>query len=131
MRYALAVVLLLLTAACGDSPTAPSSPPALPSARLVMEGGSTWQNCLLGNCSFRAELRNTGPGCATGVRGVTRFYDATDAVLGAGLNWGLTDGTIVRPGEVFAYSIFPVSIDVANKAKTYVTEPAWTDVRCP
>lgn len=128
---AFVLLLLLSAAACGDSPTKPSSPPPVPTARLQMEGGSQWQNCLLGSCSFRAEIRNTGAGCATGVRGVTRFYDQVDAPLGAAYNWGLGDGAIIRPGEVFAYSIFPVPLETAQKSKTYQTEPAWTNINCP
>lgn len=94
-----------------------------------MDGTPQWAVCAAGFCIFRAEVRNVGPGCGRAVRGITRFYDG-NAAIGAGYNWSVEGSAIIRPNEVFAYTV-NVPQSVASATTRYVTEPAWTDVRCP
>lgn len=130
MRRIVCAFALLVCASCGDGPTRPSAPPPLPRASIQMDGTPQWAFCAAGFCIFRAEVRNVGPGCGNTVRGVTRFYDASGAAIGAGHNWSLDAGAVIRPNEVVAYSVNTTQ-GVATATARYLTEPSWTDVRCP
>ena len=131
MRYRLPLIALFLVAGCGgNSPAAPSAPPPIPSATIQSAGNSQWITCLtiINTCTFQAEVRNAGPGCAANVRGVTRFYDAVDQVVGT-FNW-TTGGGTMRRDESFVYSIPGVPLNTAQRTTTYQTVPSWDNVRC-
>lgn len=129
MKRVVIAVVVALSFACGDD--VPTRPTPLPSANLQMDGTPQWVACVIGLCVFRAELRNMGQGCGTSVRGVTRFYDGGGAALGAAYNWSVNNDQIIRPNEVFTYQISGVPQSIAAATQRYLTEPAWTDVRCP
>lgn len=128
MRLAILVAVVALSVvACGgkDTPTAP----AIQAANITTSGSGAWVTCIGGSCNFQGDARNVGAGCASTVRGVTRFYDAAGTQL-ISSSWGL--GTrIIRSGEAFTYKtvdfITPAQQAAAVK---YLTEPAWTDVGC-
>lgn len=129
----LGLVLVICTVGCGgnDGPTAPSQPPPLPTAQITPSGSASWEACLSGSCLFQAEARNTGLGCAADVRGVVRFFNGQQQLVGSA-QWTL-GARIVRPNEAFLYrSTVYVGRDVilAANGGTYQSEPAWTNVAC-
>lgn len=128
MRYLIPSLLLL--AACGSSPSAPTPQP-IPAAHVAATGSSQWVNCLpvVNTCTFQAEIQNTGIGCAGNVRGTTRFANASGQALGS-FNW-TTGGGVLRPRETYVYAIPNVPSAIAyGSGTTFATQPSWDDVRC-
>ena len=144
MRWMLVSLLLLTVAACGDSPTAPTSPPPppppplpQPSASLQYTGNWSWENCG-GNarvtCILQWSLTNVGPDCATQTTAVMRLYRGEDQI-GADISMNAAGGLYnrtIRPNEIVAlhsetrvdYNDF---IQPATAANLF---PTWTNVRC-
>jgi hypothetical protein len=126
------VLICLFVAGCGrsSSPAAPTPPAPIPPALLVSDGRAKWVNCFpaVGVCVFEAALKNTGPGCAAQVGGVTRF--TTAAGESAPFSWNM--GAMVRPNESVTYWIFNVPITSANFPDTpaFRTDLTWTNVDC-
>jgi hypothetical protein len=130
MRRLILTLGLLGLAACGGGAAAPTPPP-LPPAAVVAVGPSQWVNCLpvVQLCTFQAEIKNVGSGCASDVRGTTRFETTGGAVLGS-FNW-TTGGGVMRSNETFVYAIPNVPVNIWSIPTQFVTQPSWTDVRCP
>lgn len=136
-RHPLAVVALLIAlaaavlylSACGGSQAAPTPPPP-PPATIVAVGPSQWVNCLplVNLCTFQAEIRNTGSGCAANVRGTTRFETEGREVLGS-FNW-TGPASPMRPNETFVYTIPNIPVSIWSVPTLFQTQPSWDNVRC-
>lgn len=122
------VVLLLVAAACGGGGSSPTPQP-IPPAAVTAVGPSQWVNCLplVNLCTFQAEIKNVGSGCASDVRGTTRFENSGGTVLGS-FNW--TGPALLRSNETFVYTIPNVPANIWSIPTQFVTQPSWTDVRC-
>lgn len=121
---------LLTVAACGgsSSPTQPSPPPA---AAITATGTSQWSLCLplINTCTWQAEIKNTGIGCAANVRGTVTFRTAQGVIEGS-YNW--TGPSLMRPGETYVYTVPNVPAAIASSSGgTYQTQPSFDTVRCP
>jgi hypothetical protein len=81
------------------------------------------------DCSFQGELRNVGGGSATAVHGVTRFYSDGRPMEGS-FSWAIDTG-VVRPDELVSYRTATVPAAIVTATMGYLTEPVWTNVRCP
>jgi hypothetical protein len=138
MRGLVPLVVLVGTVACGGSvsPTSasPTSSPMAP-ANLQVSGDGRWMACLsigasvtLLNCDFQGELRNVGTGCATAVRGVTRFYSNGQPMDGS-FSWTV-DASVVLPNQIITYRTSSVPAAIVNATMNYLTEPVWTNVPC-
>lgn len=133
MRRAI-LVLIIISAACGgsSSPTQPAPQP-IPAANIVTDGGASWSFTPFATSAlFHETMKNTGVGCAQNVRGVVKFFDQGGAQLGTSYNWSAPINiTTVRPSESFSYESGLIPIFVSSGSKTYKSEPAWDNVRCP
>ena len=141
MRYLFSVVLAMGLVSCDgrSTPTSPTLPQQTPpvtlaKANIVSAGGSQWVNCLFG-CAFQADGRNTGPGCARSVRGVTRFFDKGNMQVGASYSWSLAADAVLRVNELFTYrTVFSASTvvptAVVEATTSFTTEFFWTDTAC-
>lgn len=127
-RFALGAVMVSVVIACGgDSPSTPSPPAAalVTQGRLSVSGcsrsGSGWY------CYYQGEAVNNGAGCAIRVRGTTRSFAAGQQL--SVTEWSLDVRRMIRPNETFLYSgsnlIAPLEGDW-----TYRTEMSWDNVRC-
>jgi len=122
---------LLSLTACGSSTPSAPTPQPIPAARVMQTGSNQWVSCLpiVNTCTFQAEIKNIGIGCAGNIRGTTRFGDATGATLGT-FNW-TTGGGLMRPQETYVYAIPGVPFAIAyGQGTTFTTQPAWDNVRC-
>lgn len=120
-----AILLLSSLAGCGGT----TEPEAL--ANIVAFGPGTWVTCLTRGCDLNAEARNTGIGCATDIRGITRFYDIAGEQNGSGFSWQTSAlPNLVRPNEAFTYVVRSVPLSIRNNYETFVSEISWTNVRC-
>lgn len=130
MRRLLIGVCLVSLACGGDTPTQPSGPPPMPSARLEINGSLTYPaGCVGGLCLYQGELRNNGVGCASTVRGVTRLIAPDGRVISSD-DWNLDASIVVRPNEAVIYRDCCLTQDAAREANRFTTQPAWTNVRC-
>lgn len=144
-----AALLAAVLSACGSSaPTVPTStatptpaPAPIAPANIVMATGAglslpgcdvnRQMSAILGlratTCyQFSGTLRNSGSGCATGVRGTTTIYDGAHAFLSSA---GWSYSGMVRPNEQISYS--GGSIDVPTNGDFYfTTTAAWDNTRC-
>lgn len=135
----LIVLAALVASACGsESPTAPTipTPPPIPAASLSSTGNLSVTGCLpssanLYSCvGFAGAAVNSGPGCATGIRGLTTSYDATTKTQVASSNWAYTP--MVRPGESFGYNgVTLVITGPVTGGWFYTTTMSWDNVKCP
>lgn len=127
---------LILLAGCGGStPTQPATPTPIPAANLAGDGSSPQITLCAGapfnTCTFQAAVKNSGPGCATNIRGVVKFFDQAGGQIGASLNWIAPAAvTTLRVNETFSYTVSPVQTATLNAAATFRTEAAWDNVRC-
>lgn len=132
-KWILAVVALA-SVACGGSPTA-STPPPMPAATLAPQGSLLVQVCSSVNASlitcftYTGTIKNTGPGCASGVRGVTKtFVIGTQNQIGSS-EWSFTGR--IRPGEEFSYTGVNLTLPAPlDGGWMYQTTPAWDNVAC-
>jgi len=147
-KMIVAALLAAVLSACGSSaPTTPTpaatqpTPAPIAPANIVMatSTGLSLPGCdvnrqmaaILGlrttTCyQFSGSLRNSGSGCATGVRGTTTIYDGAHAFLSSA---GWSYSAMVRANEQFSYS--GGSIDVPTNGDFYFsTTASWDDVRC-
>lgn len=133
----LIVLLALVASACGSdsSPVSPTPVP-IPAASLAFTGNLSVTGCLpstgnLYSCvGFAGAAVNSGPGCATGVRGLTTSYDATTRAQVASSNWAYAP--MVRPGESFGYNgITLVITGPVTGGWYYTTTISWDNVKCP
>ncbi len=126
--------LLMVVVGCGSSSPAAPTPAPIPAASVAGDGSPPQVTLCapapFNSCTFTAAVRNAGPGCAAGVRGIVRFFDQSGSQLGPSLNWTLPTNVVLRPGETFAFVVSPVQVSVLNAATTFRAEPAWDNVRC-
>lgn len=125
-------VLVLLCCACGSSPTQPTptpppAPPPDPRFEAVREsfafgtlGTDGWP--------YTHTARNVGPGCATRVRGTTRFFDGTTVVLT--VPWTLDASRVIRPQETLDIAGCCVSQAFADRDVGWNVTFEWDTVRC-
>lgn len=126
-------LLLALSFACGsDSPAAPT-----PVASLAPTGSLSVQACQpptvtgVSTCLlFSGIIKNSGPGCASNVRGTTTTQFASTGQQIGSAGWSYS--SIVRPNEQFSYSGGPITIgNVVTGNWVYITSPSWDSVKCP
>ena len=101
-------------------------------AFLTFSSPSSWPSCSSsGACTFRAEGKNVGGGCAFGARGVIRFYNNSNQQLGSAVEWSEPFVTI-RPNESFVYEsgLWAVPASTNTMSGTYRTEATWQNVSC-
>jgi hypothetical protein len=120
---------LVFTVGCGGND--PVAPTPIAPARVISEGGGFFSLCSSVICQFSAPIRNVGAGCATNVRGTTTFYNTAHQQIGPVVNWTLAVSQILRPNEAVSVPSTGVQSSNAQQTSTYITEPFWTDVRCP
>jgi hypothetical protein len=136
MKKLLPLALLLGLVACGgSSPTAPPTPAPIPAANLGSDGAQgQWSLCAgppFNVCNFSAGVRNSGPGCATNIRGVVRFLDGAGNQVGASVNWTAPAAVVIlRPNESFTFVMAGVASSFMTSAQTFRTEANWDNVRC-
>jgi hypothetical protein len=127
MRRVLIVVVALIVAGCGGSNT--PTAPAMPTANLSTQGNMTFSCSAFLGCTFQGEAKNTGQGCATNVRGVSRLLDPAGAEIDRA-DWNLVLSRKIRPAETFLYDgCCFTSIAVAAPG-SYKTQLSWDDVGC-
>jgi hypothetical protein len=138
LRRLLFVSALGFATACGgsSSPTAPATPPPLPTANLQPSGQASWGVCgPTHGCFFLTSIQNVGQGCASGTSVVARFLDANDAQRGSDVQMGAAGGLAaktIRPNEVVAISsLGPTTLATDARVKSYRLLIAWNDVGCP
>lgn len=128
------MVVALLMAGCGTSPTAPAQqtpPPQPPAAAIGFTGSLSFTNCQQNGeliaCDFSGGALNSGDGCAANVRGTTTTYrpKPNDTVIDR-TNWAY--GQMVKAHASFTYS---GRVNVIAAAGTYLTEFQWDNVACP
>lgn len=124
-------VLVLVLGACSKSPTAPTTPTAHLSPifnNLAMESCSRDSPTSL-ICDYHGDARNTGPGCATNVRGVTRsYFPAPNSSTVFDTNaW--TYGEMVHANEQFVYR--GTRLRIPDVEWHYETTITWDNVSCP
>lgn len=132
MRYASLIVVALFAVGCGsDTPVAPTIAPA----SLVQQGNlivqtcsaitATWYSCF----SYTGTVKNVGTGCASGVRGVTKTFDATTRAQVGSSEWFYSPR--VRANEEISYT--GVNLVVAGPLTGgwfYTTTASWDNVAC-
>lgn len=128
------VVLALggLVSACSGNKTAPTPPPA----SIASQGTLIVQTCTqvsssLANCfSYTGSLKNSGTGCASNLRGVTKtFVAGTQTQIGSS-EW--TYSNTVRANEEVAYIGFNLAVPLPlTGGWVYTTTPSWDNVKCP
>lgn len=131
MRAAVLVLVALLAAGCGSSPTAPT-----PAAALANIGNLTVTGCLqsatsnLFNCAnYSGVATNSGSGCAANVRGVTTTFDATTRQQTGSSGWSY--GTMVRSGEQISYAGGSILVTgPLSGGWFYTTTVTWDNVAC-
>lgn len=109
----------------------PTAAAPVPAAAIQSTGQGQFLGCIgapINTCTFQGEARNVGVGCATVVRGVTRFLNAQQQQVGSAFSWNLPSTRVVRANEAFTYDV--VSVPQNAAITTYATEPAWTNVSC-
>lgn len=146
-RAALVGSLTALSACAGlTSPISPSLAPsvnaapsvAIPAARLEMTGDGRWMACFgvgvagFSQCEFQGTVRNVGAGCATAIRGVTRFYDQNRQEMEGTFPWRVDSQGVIRPDDTVSYRTSSVPIAIVNATAAYgLTDLQWTDIACP
>ncbi|MGB5392049.1 MAG: hypothetical protein WBP10_17870 [Thermoanaerobaculia bacterium] len=120
--------LFLALQSCGrrSSPTAPPLP--LPSADIVPLG-EMQLGCRRGECEYRVEFRNDGPGCADTVWGSVRLYEGDELL--ASRQWALDAPMVIHSGESFTVESCCLLRQDLEQSDSYETEAFWNDVRCP
>lgn len=140
-RVALAFAVLLVVAGCSSDaqdpqPTIdPLGPTPTPATRafFVSVGSFSWVDCVPTAqpfCTFQAQLRNAGSGCAEAVRGTVRFSTFSGVQLGLPRDWALPPNQIVFGSETVTYRIPFVPLDIAQATADFIVVPRWTDVSC-
>lgn len=132
MRVLLAVVVLV-SAACGSAsptqPTSPLPPPVSPEPRVEAVADSfTFGTLGADGWPYTHTVRNTGPGCATRVRGTTRFFQDTTVVLT--IPWTLDPTRVMHPQETWEIAGCCVSPTYANRDVGWNITVEWETVRC-
>jgi hypothetical protein len=128
----LLIVVVLLSAACGSSPTQPSAtpPPAPPPDTRFEAVTDSFAFGTLGaeGWPYTHTARNVGPGCATRVRGTTRFLDHGAVVLT--IPWAMDTTRVIRPGETLDIAGCCVGTSFANRDIGWNATFEWDTVRC-
>ena len=126
-----AVLSVILLSSCGGGPTSPTVLPA--NIERVTIGRIT--ACIGGGsartCMFEETATNTGPGCATNIRGTVRFLSSSGTDLSAA-SWSLSPATrIVVVGEQFVYrATISGPESVISQIANYTEQFAWSSVQC-
>ena len=134
-----ALLLALLGAACGGSPTAPSQPapvpqppPPPPVAAFALVGQLSAQPCVAApdgwTCEFFGAAKNTGTTCATNIRGTVKVYHPKpfEALMGSA---DFRYSGQVQPDETFTYR--GVGLHVSPEGVgTYTADFLWDNVAC-
>jgi hypothetical protein len=90
------------------------------------------------SCTITIELTNTGPGCATNIRGLITQYRDTQArplIVVASTHFNEADLTLTPKETVLINARFPTfSFDALGRGDycpfAFVT-PFWNDMQCP
>lgn len=117
--------------ACGSSPAAPTPAPPAP-ANFFEMGNLTVESCFAisttaFSCTYHGLAQNTGSGCGTNVRGVTKSYPSQNAAVFDSNAWAY--GGPVKPGEQFVYAGSGLLIPNVT-GWTYDTSFTWDNVAC-
>lgn len=120
-RGALSALLLLMTLACGGSPTRPTPlgpPPVAPRARLVVvqDQELTFPNwpCAGGECPYAFDFRNEGPDCATRIAGTLKLFNADQTTQLAMDEWTIDPTKRVQPQETVRVEDGPLPFSVLS-----------------
>jgi hypothetical protein len=148
MKRVCAVAAMLIAVACGGSKTpttptpavttpapAPAPAPILHANMLAAPTGTT--TCRTGLCvAFTTSISNGGPGCATNVQVIARWYGADGAVplpnvpdIPMGAPGGLAN-LFFRVGDTAIISALGSFNDVRSAHTVYRFFATWTDVAC-
>jgi hypothetical protein len=139
-RTVIALLACVLLACEADAPTAPTTPPPatpppapMPAARANLQpfGAFQWTNCFdaASACTFTAQLRNVGNGCAEHVGGTVRLF-SLGVQIGLTYQFVLPAQQIVNVGEPVPYFVPFVPSSVASEATDYIVTPSWIDTPC-
>ena len=152
-RGCVLLLFALLASACGaglaTSPTAsdaststPATPPpgaVAPMARanIQLSSSTGLYDCTTGVCvSFTYPVQNFGPGCATNVQVVTRFYgaDGTGPQIGADVPMGLSDGSLssvsFQVGTTVTLRNAAPFDDIRSAHTAFRVFSTWTNIAC-
>jgi hypothetical protein len=148
------LLLTVLASACGSglatSPTSSdastSTPAATPPpgavtpmarANIQLSSSTGLYDCTTGVCvSFTYPVQNFGPGCATNVAVVTRFYgaDGTGPQIGADVPMGLSDGSLssvfFQVGTTVTLHNMAQFDDIRSAHTAFRVFSTWTNVAC-
>ena len=124
------IVAFLALAGCGDDGV-----DVLPTANLVKDGAGGWTICrsIFGGpltCGYTGDARNIGPGCATDVTGVIKFFDAANVQLGPSKSYAHNASTVIQSGQAFVYWATNVAESVRDATTVISPDFSWTDVAC-
>jgi hypothetical protein len=153
-RVYVLLLLAVLASACGSSlATSPtpsdastSTPAATPPpgavtpiarANIQLSAPTGLYDCTTGVCvSFTYPVQNFGPGCATNVQVVTRFYgaDGTGPQIGADVPMGLSDGSLssvsFQVGTTVTLRNMAPFDDIRSAHTAFRVFSTWTNVAC-
>lgn len=106
----------------------------MPAATVRLDGNGQLTACAqitqrTIRCDYGETGRNTGPGCATEVRGRVRIVAGETEIAAA--RWFLPNSRVLMPDEEFNYTVkIDAAPDAFKSATAYATEAEWKTVRC-
>lgn len=129
----LLILLALAASACGkDTPVAPTIIPAtlIQQGTLIVNGCGTPSPTGVYSCSsYTGTVKNTGTGCASNVRGVTKTYVATTRAQVGSSEWFFSGR--IRPNEEISYTGLVIAVPgPLTGGWAYTTEASWDNVSC-